>query len=195
MEKIKITCNGSKSIPLGALQNFQGNLKELRKPELEKLKRSILKHGFSFPVFIWGSKILDGHQRVFATKSLIKDGYSIEDIPVVEIHAESAAEAAEKLLVLNSRYAEITDEGLYEFLAENELDIRDFSCDLSLPAFDMESFIGGCREDGSGGEVETGREEINEIYAVYIECSDESEQLTLLERLNGEGLKCRALIS
>jgi len=86
--KIKITCNGSKYLPIGKLKNFQGNLKELRADELEKLKRSILKYGFSFPVFVWQSWIMDGHQRIFAVKELLKEGHTIGDIPVVEIEAD-----------------------------------------------------------------------------------------------------------
>jgi len=151
--EIPITCKGQKYVKIDVLKNFQGNLKELRKAELAKLKSSIIKHGFSFPVFVWGDQILDGHQRIFATKKLLKEGYKIGKIPVVEIEAKDRAEAAEKLLFLNSAYAKITDDGLYEFLNDNALKIEDFASDLNLPAFDMDAFL-----QGFGPEVPTHEE-------------------------------------
>jgi len=154
---IKITCKGQKYVPIESLKEFQGNLKTLQDSELEKLKTSILKHGFSFPVFVWNDQILDGHQRVFATRELLKSGYAISDIPVVEIEAADKTEAAEKLLFLNSNYAKITEEGLSEFISKNALDITEFVGGLELPEFDMESFISGLGLDdddiiGDGGE-------------------------------------------
>ena len=144
---IKITCKGQKYISIDKLKNFQGNLKELRKDELGKLQRSILKHGFSFPVFVWKNNMLDGHQRIFATKELLKEGYTISDIPIVEIMASDRSEAAEKLLFLNSRYAKITDDGLYEFLNDFDLDLNDMAGDLEFPDIDFDRFMKGYVED------------------------------------------------
>jgi len=70
-KKIPITCKGSKSVPLNELQNFQGNLKTLGDGDFKKLRNQILKHGFSFPVFVWGKQLLDGHQRIFVARSLV----------------------------------------------------------------------------------------------------------------------------
>jgi len=145
---IKITCKGSASVPLDTLQNFQGNLKTLEKPALEKLKRSLLKYGFAFPVFVWGKEILDGHQRIFAAKDLIKSGYTIGKIPVAEIEADSKKEAGEKLLMLNSHYAKMTDEGLYEFLNDCDIDISGLTDDLELPDINLDDFL-----DWAGGDV------------------------------------------
>ena len=146
--EIKITCKGSGYLPIEKLETFQGNLKTLDKSEFEKLKRSILKHGFAFPVFTWGNYILDGHQRIFVVLYLIaQEGYSIGKIPIVEIEASDKAEAAEKLLILNSRYAKITDDGLYEFLNDMSVDISAMADDLNLPDIDMDKFISGYIED------------------------------------------------
>ena len=106
-----------------------------------------MKHGFSFPVFVWKNKILDGHQLTFVVKKLIDEGYTIGDIPVCEIEAKSANEAAEKLLALNSSYAKITDDGLYEFTHEFDLDIQELSNDLVLPEFDIDNFLSGYFEE------------------------------------------------
>jgi len=192
MKKIKITCTGSRSVSIDALKNFQGNLKELRKPELEKLKRQILKHGFSFPVFLWGGdKILDGHQRVFTVKELISEGYSIDDIPVVDIDAATKKEAAEKLLAINSHYAKITDDGLYEFIDANELDLSDFAGDLSLPEIDMEKFMKGWGEEDKN---EPGAENNYAAqFGVIVMCESESHQAKVYEMLNGQGYQVKVV--
>ena len=136
---IKITCKGSGVIPLDQLQNFQGNLKTLDKSALEKLKRSLLKYGFSFPVFVWGKEILDGHQRIFAAKDLIKSGYTIGKIPVVEIEAKNKKEAGEKLLILNSEYGKKTNEGILSFLDDFEV-IPDLDI-LEIPSIDFDEIL------------------------------------------------------
>ena len=136
---IKITCKGSGVIPLDQLQNFQGNLKTLDKPALEKLKRSLIKYGFSFPVFVWGNEILDGHQRIFAAKRLVEDGYSIGKIPVVEIEAKNKKEAGEKLLILNSEYGKKTNEGMLSFLDDFEV-IPDLDI-LEIPSIDFDEIL------------------------------------------------------
>ena len=171
---IKITCKGSGAMPLDDFINFQGNLKTLDKTEFEKLKRSILKYGFAFPVFVWRRHIFDGHQRIFVVLYLIAhEGYSIADIPIVEIQARDKTEAAEKLLLLNSHYAKITDDGLYEFLTENALDIGALSSDLTLPDIDMDHFLEGWVEDQApifepGTEEEQGR--LDELSPKMVKC-------------------------
>lgn len=138
-------------MPLDKFENFQGNLKELRDYDLKKLKRSILKHGFSFPVLIWNQSIIDGHQRIFATKELISEGHTIDDIPYVEIHAESAKAAAEKLLMLNSRFAKMTEDGLYEFMNNFDLNMIELKDDIVLPDIDLDRFVKGYVEDDTSG--------------------------------------------
>ncbi len=143
MKEIKITCKGQKHLPIDQLKAFQGALKELSESEYEKLKRSILKYGFSFPVFVWQDFMLDGHQRIFTVNKLLQEGYTISDIPLVEIEAKDKTEAAEKLLVLNSHYAKITDEGLYGFINEMDVNFSNLVDNLELPDFDMDGFLEG----------------------------------------------------
>lgn len=140
MSEIEIKCKGSGLIPIDELENFQGNLKTLGKPELEKLKDSIVKHGFSFPVIVWGNKIIDGHQRVYATRQLLKEGYTIGAVPVVKIEAQNDKEAAEKLLILNSNYARITEQGLMDFSAAFDIAVRDMA-ELSISDVDIEKLF------------------------------------------------------
>lgn len=109
MMKIKITCDSGAVEEIENLEMFQGKLKSIDAAAFDKLKQSILRYGFSFPIFIWDGNILDGHQRLAAVKSLIGEGHTIEGgmLPVVHIEARDKKEAAEKLLLINSRYAKI----------------------------------------------------------------------------------------
>ena len=154
--EIKITCKGSDVKPIEQLRDFQGSLKTLKPEQLGKLKRSILKYGFTFPVFTWQDKILDGHQRLFATKELVKEGYEIDDIPVVEIEAENKKEAGEKLLALNSQYAKITEDELAEYINKTGVDISELAGDLDLPEFDLDSFLDGDIEIIKNDDLDTG---------------------------------------
>ena len=95
---IYITCNTVNHIELDELLEFQGNLKTLDKIEAEKLKQSILKHGFSFPFFVWTDNqkqkhIIDGHQRLSVLKDMCSDGYEVNSLPVVYIEAKTEKQA------------------------------------------------------------------------------------------------------
>lgn len=124
---IKITCSGAQTVPLDDLLEFQGNLKDLTADNYEKLKNSIYKYGFSFPVFFWidnaGSKwVLDAHQRLRVLKKMREEGFIVPDLPADPIHAGSVKEAKEKLLLLNSQYGKMTQEGFDEFTADINLE-------------------------------------------------------------------------
>ncbi|MBT9164550.1 MAG: hypothetical protein DDT23_00551 [candidate division WS2 bacterium] len=64
---IRITCKYNELVDIGTLKDFQGSLKTLSKEGYEKLKLSIQKYGFTFPIFVWKHRgkynIIDGHQR------------------------------------------------------------------------------------------------------------------------------------
>lgn len=104
------------------LQPTQGNLKDLTKENYEKLKQSIEKHGFIFPMAVWVDDkgvhhLLDGHQR----QRLLNKEWPDLEVPMLFINAGSMQEAAEILLKISSQYGRITQEGLDEFMATYEL--------------------------------------------------------------------------
>jgi len=123
MKEITIACKAAATLPLDKLTVIQGDLKSLSDVNTEKLKKSILKYGFSAPIFIWESgvkvpkyNILDGTQRTAVLKMMKKDGYKIPDLPVVYISAKNKKEAMAKLLHITSQYGEFNREGLDAFL-------------------------------------------------------------------------------
>src|SRR3989304_9503964 len=140
LKQIPIRCKGNRYLPYDKLKTFQGDLKEMTEANAEKLKASILKYGWVAPVFVWGSDhILGGHGRLLVLGQLLEEGYAIEDLPVVDIEARTKKEAAEILLAINSKYQTITDEGLYRFMDEMELELGDLAI-FELPDIDFKGF-------------------------------------------------------
>jgi hypothetical protein len=141
---IRIECQGATTASLSELNNLQGDLKNLTEVDYSKLKSSILEFGFSFPIFMWedgdGKKwIVDAHQRIRTLTKLQEEGYIIPPLPADRIFAKNRIEAKKKLLVLNSRYGQITESGLTEFLNEEdfEIPIEDMQEYLTFPEIDF----------------------------------------------------------
>lgn len=151
---IPITCTSSHLVEVEKLQPIQGELKKRTREQLHSLRSLIIKHGFSFPIYIWENEgvnyTLDGHGRDFITKELIKEGYLFEQkdgdvnskLPAIFIDAKDRRHAKEKLLAVNSSFGTITDEGLYAFLFEEnyELKIDDIKANIFLPDISFSDF-------------------------------------------------------
>ncbi len=130
---IVINCTGSDTLELDELADFQGALKQRSAADVNKIIKSIKKHGFSFPFFVWAhddiNHVLDGHGRLAALKKMQADGEEIPALPCVYVEAENEAEAKEKLLKLNSQYGHMTAESVADFLDGMEIELDD----LALP--------------------------------------------------------------
>lgn len=145
MKKIKVTCTGADVEPLGQLLPFQGDLKRLTPENLVRLETSLIKHGFNSPVHIWvkGKQrmVLDGHQRLVALRSLAVKGYEVPtDIPVNYIEAANEKAAKEILLTKVAQYGQVTEQGLYAFMSESQLDVAYTRDHLPLPGIDFHRF-------------------------------------------------------
>jgi hypothetical protein len=150
MKTLKITCKGYATIELDKIITIQGQLKELSDENFNKLKNQILKQGFAAPFFLWSDngkmKCLDGTQRYRVLTVLREEGYTIPPLPYVEIEAANEKQAAEKLLSFVSQYGKTTNDGLYEFMHEFELD-KDVFNNLEIPELNLEAFNEGYVED------------------------------------------------
>jgi hypothetical protein len=159
---ITIQCKGADTLPFNNLTSFQGNLKSLSDTNLKKLKKSILKHGFTVPIFVWPHQgtnyILDGHQRLATLKSLQDEGFDIPDLPVDYIYADDEIQAKEKLLQITSQYGDFTTEGFQEFAAGLDFDTNDFR--LTGGDFDPSNFT-SIAEQESPDEFQEYDESIN----------------------------------
>jgi DNA modification methylase len=143
-ETVKVTCQTKDYLPLDRLTPFQGELKSLSKDAFAKLKKSILKHGITFPVFVWkqngSNNILDGTQRDRVLAAMAKEGYDIPPVPVVYVDAKDAKEAKEKILLLSSQYGRMDDESLHEFIELAELDFKELKDLIDLPQLNLDKF-------------------------------------------------------
>jgi len=163
MEKIENKIIGLVYKNIDELIEFQGNLKELAVCDFEKLKNSFLLNGNISPIYIWGNKILDGHQRIKTLAKLREDGVDVpEDLPCVEIRAKSEKEAKKYILQYISQHGKITSDGLYEFISVNELDFRDLKQEINLPNFNTNFFEKTHYQDLFDTEDVPGDEDKNE---------------------------------
>jgi hypothetical protein len=91
---VKINCKAAIEIALQDITPLQGGLKELSEANFEKLKRSILKHGITFPFFVWQSDgnnyILDGTQRDRVLTRMTEEDYKVPPLPCALIQAKTA---------------------------------------------------------------------------------------------------------
>jgi ParB-like chromosome segregation protein Spo0J len=160
MNSIEIACTGAVNIDLKDLKPLQGNLKKLSKTAFEKLKRSILKHGVTFPFFVWQHDdthwILDGTQRDRVLSKMVAEGYQCPPLPCAIIEAKDRKEAAEKILLISSQYGRMTEESLDQFLSDNDLSFLELSDELELPAID-ERYFSDPDEFSAASEDEQGR--------------------------------------
>ncbi len=126
---IKIKCKGADLLPYDSLIQFQGDLKTLSKTNLKKLKKAIVKTGFRFPFYIWvndeQNKIINGHQRDKALKSLKEDGYEIPLLPVVYIYADNEQDARTAILENSSQYGEWNKSELDTWLDNIDAEIKE----------------------------------------------------------------------
>lgn len=108
-------------VSISHLLETQGNLKDLSESNYQKLKKSIVKHGFISPITVWWSGdsyyIIDGHQR----KRVLGIEWPEAKVPVTQIPAKSLQEASEILLKIASQYGTVTQEGIDEYIATYEL--------------------------------------------------------------------------
>lgn len=151
MKRIDITCKPTGyDSTLDDLHIIQGNLKELSEENYLKLKNSIIQKGFFCPFFVWQhnsiNNLMDGTQRKLTLVKMKDEGFHLPDkFPIVVIEAESYTDAKEKLLAITSQYGKITDQGLYEFISDVDIDGKDlkdsFSFDnINFNKFEMEFF-------------------------------------------------------
>src|SRR4030095_6634653 len=157
--------------------------KSLSKVEFEKLKKSIVKFGLSFPSFIWkqngSAKCWDGHQRSRVLTEMQKEGWRVPDVPVVYVDAKNEKEAKEKILLLSSQYWKSTRDSVYEFLTAADIDFGDMKEVIDLPQFDLNQF-----DKGYFQNIDHANEQMDHLFHVVVECQNEQQQLKLIEKLD-----------
>lgn len=134
-------------MPIDALSSFQGKLKHLTTANYAKLKRSIEEKGYIAPIFVWQGKILDGHQRLFVLRDMIKSGYKLEGggVFAVEIDAANEEDAKECVLAYASRFGIVDDIGFADFAVD--LNVDAVKQRISIPEIESQLFGYEPKED------------------------------------------------
>lgn len=184
---IAVKCDTEKTIDWHELKEFQGELKARTKDDIAKAKKSILKHGFSFPFAVWTENdnhwTIDGHARLLVLKELEKDGYIIPPLPYYEVECKDRAEAKEKLLKLNSQFGIMSAESVLEFVGGDfELNTEE----IALPSGVID--FGTSEEEA---ETEKKDMDFNESYSVVVQCVNEEECEEVFNTLTSQGYKCK----
>jgi len=189
--EILVTCDVKDFLPYTEIVPLQGNLKKRTPKQLEKICRSVIKHGWAFPEFIWNNEgknyCMDGHGRQEAIPLLIQKGYTIPLIPIVYVHAKNRAEAKELLLKCISQYGIVTKEGYFEFV--------DFECDhidFEIPNISFDDIkFGGAEEDTAN--LDESDFNYKEQFGVIVICENETQQEAVYTKLAGEGYNVRVV--
>jgi len=191
MGEIRVTCKTADSLPYEQIEPLQGRLKKRTDEQIDKICRSIIKHGWAFPEFIWQNEghnyCLDGHGRQAAIPRLIEMGYTIPEIPVVFIEARNREEAKELLLKCISQYGTVTQEGFNEF-ADFTFDFVDFE----IPNITFDGLTMGGEDDE---DVNLAESDFNykEQFGVIIICGNEAEQEAVYTKLAAEGYNVKVV--
>lgn len=102
---------------------------------VEHLKKSILKHGFSFPFAVWSDNgkyyTIDGHTRKDALIELVAEGVEVPaKLKAFEIKAKDRNEAVTILVeVFNQKHNPFAEEILIEWLQTEDVDVEELNMD------------------------------------------------------------------
>lgn len=125
----------------------QDNFKEWINNGEKKLLESILKYQFIDPFKVWQHEgvnyCLDGRHRFLDLKNVLESGCEVPELlPATFIDCDSIKEAAELVLVYSSAYAKITQQGLFDFIQNFDLEFPDLQGLMNIPEFDDIAFQG-----------------------------------------------------
>lgn len=144
-------------------KNFEflqkATFKDINKDQFQKLKTSIIKNDFIETFKVWqnGKAIycLDGFHRCKALESLEQDGYTVpQQMSATFVQCKNKEDAAKKVLIYSSQYASVTDEGLYEFSHDYNINFDDIKLEIDIPKLDLDKYEAGYVHDGEYNEEE-----------------------------------------
>lgn len=136
----------------------KNTFKEMSSAQMKKLKTSITNNDFVETFKVWENGsiyCLDGYHRCLALSELAGEGYQVPDeFTASFIQCKDKKDAAKKVLIYSSQYASITDEGLYEFSHDFNINFEDIKLEIDIPKLDLDRYEAGYVNDGDYNEDE-----------------------------------------
>lgn len=200
MQELKNLIVKTELVDWRLLKPFQpDSLKKTTKERLEKLENSLLANGFAMSFYIFqdanGSYwVIDGHHRLKALNGLEKKGYDVPThFPCAFLNVENETHAKKLVLAFNSHYAELTKEGVEEFIEGLNLDDLNnefelFELGFKLPEIKIEEeFADDLPEDPPAITQEGDLYEIISGDLIHrILCGDSTDSLQVDRLLDGK---------
>jgi ParB family chromosome partitioning protein len=169
------------TVKISELSFDEANARKHSKKNLDTISSSLKLFGQRKPIVVHNGTVIAGNGTLQAAISL---GWA--QIDIVRTPDEWDADKAKAFALADNRSAELAewnDEVLLEQLLE-----------LSASGFVLEDIGFTTPKDSDDDEDELEDVVLDERYEVVIECSGELQQAELLQRLQAEGLKVRAIV-
>lgn len=191
---IEIKCDAKDTLTIEQLTEFQGGLKIRENADYEKIEKSIRKHGFSFPFFVWKhdgiNHVLDGHGRLGALNRMVASGEELPALPVVYVNCKDEAEAKEILLKLNSTYGHMTADSVKEFLGDLKIDLSELQLPEGVLEFTLDNTMKDTVNDDDAPEAETGEADskrggIYQLGKHLLMCGDSTDSEDMAKLMSG----------
>lgn len=155
--------------------------------QIAEIAASIQQWGWTMPVLVdEAGIIIAGHGRVMAAAEL-----GIDEIPVM-VAAGWSDEQRRAYVIFDNKVA-LNASWDSELLALEISDLKSVGFDLGLTGFSKREIDRNLKSL----EVTPAASELSDdlVFRVVVDCRDETHQAEMLERLEREGITCRALIS
>lgn len=188
IDGVPVWCGHDAVVPIDELMPHPKNDNKHPEEQIARLAKIIASSGWRacITVSTLSGCITKGHGRLLAA---VHAGFG--RVPVeYQDYPDTAAELAD--LLADNHIAELSvfDDAATALLID---ELKSMDVDIELAGFDPVELTNMDPDDDETDDA--GRDLIDEIYSIVIECEDEAEQVKLLERLEKEGIRCRALIS
>jgi len=166
---------------------YENNAKTHTPEQIEKIAASIREFGFINPIIIDANNgVIAGHARLQAAQSI-----GLESVPVLRV--EHLTEAQKRAYIIaDNRLAEVGTGWDLELLNLELQKLQELDFDLELTGFSLDE-VSSLLDVSDNESEELKEEEYVETFEVIIECSDESSQQKIYNKLVSEGYKCRVL--
>ena len=169
-------------ISIDKLIPYANNARTHSDEQVAQIAASIREFGFNNPVLIAeDDTIIAGHGRVMAARKL-----NLSEVPCLRL--SHLTETQRKAYILADNKLALNAAWDVDLLKLEIQDLMSEKFAVELTGFDLQELakILDNQED-----LELNEEKYSEVFNVIVECSDETEQEKVFNRLDSEGYKCR----